>query len=124
MLEIFLLNLMYQKIQIMFILILKKNKNLINTFDYNQGEKICSWFIKKNGISDSEGTFNNSLLDNNIRKATKELGPITLTFEIPNFNLSNLDIKQLNILTNDKKYNPKKWIRIVTKANSYVIRVV
>ena len=85
---------------------------------------MCSWFIKKNGISDSEGTFNISLLDNNIRKATKELGSITLTFEIPNFNLSNLDIKQLNILTNDKKYIPKKWIRIITKANSYVIRVV
>ena len=101
-----------------------ENKNLINKFDYNRGEKVCSWFIKKiNGIADNEGTFNISLLDNNIRKAIKELGPITLNFEIPDFNLSNLDIKQLNILINDKKYNPKKWIRTVTKANSYVIRV-
>ena len=35
--------------------------------------------------------------DNNIRKACKEFGPITLNFDIPNFNLSKVNIKQLNI---------------------------
>jgi AP-4 complex subunit mu-1 len=101
-----------------------EKKKIISKTDYIESEKMCFWNIGKiNGASDIEGIFFISLSDNNIRKAYKELGPITLTFDIPNFNLSKVNIKQLNILTNDKKYNPKKWIRLLTKENSYVIRI-
>ena len=38
-------------------------------------------------------------------------------------NISNLQIKELKILSNDKKYNAFRWVRIFTQASSYVARI-
>ena len=64
-----------------------------------------------------------TLQEKNHSKSKKELGPITMSFEIPNHNISNIGIKELKILTNDTKYNPKRWIRTFTKTKSYVVRI-
>ena len=92
--------------------------------DYIQGEKMCYWKIGKiQGGQGKELVTKITLLDNNISKAKKELGPITVSFDIPNYNISKVQIKECAILTNDKKYNPMKWLRILTQAYSYVIRL-
>ena len=41
----------------------------------------------------------------------------------PSFNISNMRIEQLHIMSNDVKYNPKKWIRNFTKSKSYISRI-
>ena len=46
-----------------------------------------------------------------------------MTFEIPNYNISKLQIKELKVLSNDKKYNAMRWVRIFTQASSYVVRI-
>jgi hypothetical protein len=46
-----------------------------------------------------------------------------MSFEIPNYNISKLQIKELKVLSNDKKYNALKWVRIFTQASSYVFRI-
>ena len=46
-----------------------------------------------------------------------------MSFEIPTYNLSKLQVKELKILTNEKNYNPYRWVRSVTQENSYVIRI-
>ena len=64
-----------------------------------------------------------TLQDNNPGRYRRELGPIAMSFEIPNYNISNMGIKELKIMSNDLKYNPKKWVRTFTKTKSYVARI-
>jgi len=53
----------------------------------------------------------------------KELGPISLTFEIPMYSVSNLQVRYLRIQSrNGKAVNPFRWVRYVTQAQSYVCR--
>lgn len=52
----------------------------------------------------------------------KELGPVSLTFEIPMHNVSNLQVRYLRIAEQHKSYNPCRWVRYVTQSSSYVCR--
>lgn len=51
----------------------------------------------------------------------KEVGPIKLSFEINQLNCSRLKIKHIEIEGTGKE-NPNKWIRYITRSNSYVFR--
>jgi AP-4 complex subunit mu-1 len=55
------------------------------------------------------------------RSVQKETGPISMNFEIPMFNVSNLNVKYLKInqVSNNK---PFRWVRYVTFGASYVCR--
>ncbi|KAH8059766.1 hypothetical protein JL721_9185 [Aureococcus anophagefferens] len=55
-------------------------------------------------------------------QARKEVGPVSLTFEIPMSNVSNLQVKYLRIAEQSKAYNPYRWVRYVTRSSSYVCR--
>ena len=52
----------------------------------------------------------------------KESGPISVNFEIPMYNVSNLQVKYLKIAQTQKNYNPYRWVRYVTQSSSYVCR--
>jgi AP-4 complex subunit mu-1 len=52
----------------------------------------------------------------------RELGPISMGFEIPMYNVSNLQVKYLRILESSS-YKPARWVRYVTLSHSYVIRL-
>ena len=47
-----------------------------------------------------------------------------MNFEIPMYNVSRLAVQYLKIAnpTNNKKYNPHRWVRYVTQSSSYVFR--
>ena len=64
-----------------------------------------------------------TLQENNPSKSKKELGPITMSFDIPNYNISNIGIKELKIMSKYSKDNPNRWIRSFTKTKSYVVRI-
>jgi AP-4 complex subunit mu-1 len=53
----------------------------------------------------------------------RDVGPISLTFEIPMYNVSNLQVRYLRINEANPSYNPYRWVRYVTKSNSYVCRI-
>lgn len=62
----------------------------------------------------------------------KEIGPITLMFEIPMYNISNVQVRYLRIFdsvtgpgthTASPMDNPFRWVRYVTQSNSYVCRL-
>ena len=53
----------------------------------------------------------------------KELSPIQMQFEIPQFNVSNLQIRYLKIEDRDKPANFNKWVRYLTLSSSYVCRL-
>ncbi|KAH7524127.1 hypothetical protein FEM48_Zijuj06G0086000 [Ziziphus jujuba var. spinosa] len=54
---------------------------------------------------------------------TKEAGPVSMTFTIPMYNASRLQVKYLQIVKKLKTDNPYRWVRYVTQANSYVARL-
>lgn len=58
----------------------------------------------------------------NTQNAHKDVGPISLNFEIPMYNVSNLQVRYLRIAERHKSYNPCRWVRYVTQSSSYVCR--
>ncbi|CAD6258947.1 unnamed protein product [Miscanthus lutarioriparius] len=54
---------------------------------------------------------------------TKEAGPVNMNFTIPMYNASKLQVRYLQIAKKSKAYNPYRWVRYVTQANSYVARL-
>mmetsp|Transcript_89439 Transcript_89439/g.276681 ORF Transcript_89439/g.276681 Transcript_89439/m.276681 type:complete len:446 (-) Transcript_89439:140-1477(-) len=52
----------------------------------------------------------------------KEVGPVSMSFEIPMYNVSNLQVRYLRISERHKSYNPCRWVRYVTQSSSYVCR--
>jgi len=100
------------------------NKKFGQKTEYLQNEKCCYWKITK---FQGGGEFNLitkiTVSNSKAEEVRKELGPISLQFEIPSYNISKIQVKELKILTNDKNYKALKWVRNVTQANSYVIRI-
>jgi AP-4 complex subunit mu-1 len=90
--------------------------------DYNESTNSVEWSIRKMP-GDTEYTMMTKITLPNATsaQAMKETGPINLTFEIPNFNLSGLQIKSLKSLMSEE--NPNKWVRYITKTSSYVCRI-
>ncbi|OIW16564.1 hypothetical protein TanjilG_17737 [Lupinus angustifolius] len=54
---------------------------------------------------------------------TKEAGPVSMTFTIPMYNASRLQVKYLQIAKKFGTHEPHRWVRYVTQANSYVARM-
>lgn len=53
----------------------------------------------------------------------KEVGPVSMAFEIPMYNVSNLQVRYLRISETHKSYNPYRWVRYITQSSSYVCRL-
>jgi AP-4 complex subunit mu-1 len=103
---------------------LPKELKDIQKVDYNQQDHLCTWKIPKIvGGSESTLDVKFTLQVNKPHLFKKEIGPITMSFEIPNFNISHMQIKELKVLSNDAKYNAMRWVRMFTKAKSYVARI-
>lgn len=103
---------------------LPKNLKDIHKCDYNQGEHYCLWKIPKiNGGTDVTLDVKLTLSVNKPEELRAQVGPMVLSFEIPNFNVSKMQIKELKVMSNDAKYNASRWVRIFTQAHSYVARV-
>ncbi|XP_021284403.1 AP-4 complex subunit mu-like [Herrania umbratica] len=95
-----------------------------NTTDYRESSKTLEWGLKKI-VGGSEHTLRAKLTfaqepHGNI---TKEAGPVSMTFTIPMYNASRLQVKYLQMAKKSNTYNPYRWVRYVTEANSYVARL-
>ncbi|XP_050363655.1 AP-4 complex subunit mu-like [Argentina anserina] len=95
-----------------------------NTTDFKEANKRIEWGLKKI-VGGSEHTLHAKLtfaqkLHGNI---TKEAGPVSMTFTIPMYNASRLQVKYLHISKKSKNYNPYSWVRYITQSNSYVGRL-
>ncbi|KAJ7957789.1 AP-4 complex subunit mu [Quillaja saponaria] len=95
-----------------------------NTTDFNQANKRLEWGLKKI-VGGSEHTLRAKLTfsQESHGNIVKEAGPVSMTFTIPMYNASGLQVKYLQIAKKSKTYNPYRWVRYVTQANSYVARL-
>jgi len=91
--------------------------------EYDQKERKVIWKIKK-FQGGTEQTLRAKIVLGSAHTTTvrKEVGPISMTFEIPMFNPSSLQVRYLRILEN-ASYNPYRWVRYVTRSSSYVCRI-
>mmetsp|Transcript_24774 Transcript_24774/g.68531 ORF Transcript_24774/g.68531 Transcript_24774/m.68531 type:complete len:486 (-) Transcript_24774:118-1575(-) len=53
----------------------------------------------------------------------QQLGPINMCFEIPMYNVSNVQVRYLRVAENMVGYTPYRWVRYVTQSSSYVCRL-
>ena len=94
-------------------------------YEYKSQEKTVMWLVKKfTGATEQICKARISLsqpANSNIRR---EIGPITMNFEIPMYIVSGLGIRFLRIEERSKTYNPSRWVRNITQANSYVCRII
>jgi AP-4 complex subunit mu-1 len=99
---------------------------------YDAAEKQIVWQFKKlPGGSDHECSVQISLQSERIPNVRREIGPLSLTFQIPTFSASDLAVRYLQVIgssneprhRDDPPRNPHRWIRYMTKSSSYVVRI-
>ena len=94
------------------------------TAEYDSKERQVVWTIKKfQGGQEHTLRTRISLGQPSGSTLRKELGPISATFEIPMYNVSNLQVKYLKIAETSKNFKPHRWVRYVSTSNSYVCRL-
>lgn len=92
--------------------------------EFNKAENSVKWHIKKiPGNTEVMLRVKVGLSSAATTSTRKEFGPISLSFEIPMYNVSKLQVRYLRIAEQGKSYNPYRWVRYVTQSSSYVCRV-
>jgi len=92
--------------------------------EYNSVEKKVIWNIRKFTGASEVSIRARITLDSIITQAhKKEIGPISMIFEVPMFNVSNLQVRYLRISETHKSYNPCRWVRYITQSTSYICRL-
>ncbi len=92
--------------------------------EYNAAEKRVIWNIKKMPGGSEISIRVKLTLDQAATTAIKkEIGPISLNFEVPMHNVSGLQVRHLRISETHKSYNPYRWVRYVSLSSSYVCRL-
>ena len=94
----------------------------LQTWEYDDTTKTVTWLIRKfpGGSTQFVCCKFVTTPSTNVRK---EMGPISLSFEIPMYNISQLQVQHLKIVERNKAYNPHRWVRCLTHAESYICRV-
>ncbi|KAF2310017.1 hypothetical protein GH714_006210 [Hevea brasiliensis] len=95
-----------------------------NTADFKESSKRLVWGLKKIvGGSDHVLCAKLTLSQETHGNITKEAGPVSMSFTIPMYNASRLQVKYLQIVKKSSTSNPYRWVRYVTQSNSYVARL-
>lgn len=92
--------------------------------EFSNSEKKAIWSIRKLNGGSELSMRARITLDQPVTNAhKKEVGPVTMAFEIPMYNVSNLQVRYLRISETHKSYNPYRWVRYITQSSSYVCRI-
>lgn len=92
--------------------------------EYIPHERKIIWTMKKLPGGSEQSIKAKITLDSIVNTQTrKEIGPISMNFEIPMFNVSNLQVRYLRIAEAMAGYTPYRWVRYVTQSSSYVCRL-
>ena len=91
-------------------------------WEYDDATKTVTWTIRK-FPGGSVQAISCKFVVKTAENVAKEMGPISLAFEIPMYNISQLQVQHLKIVERNKAYNPHRWVRCLTHAESYVCRI-
>lgn len=94
------------------------------SFEFKAADKQAIWRIKRFGGGTEDTIRVKMMVANASSNATKrEVGPVSIDFEVSNTTVTGITIKFLRIFERSKDYTPYKWVRCITYSNSYVCRV-
>lgn len=92
--------------------------------EFNNTEKKAVWTIRKFPGGSEMVIRIKVTVDSPVSSVHKrEIGPVSMGFEIPMYNVSNLQVRYLRISETHKSYNPYRWVRYITQSSSYVSRL-
>lgn len=92
--------------------------------EYIPQDKKVVWQMKKfPGNSEQSMKAKITLNSTCTTQIRSEIGPISMNFEIPMYNVSNLQVRYLRIAEAMAGYTPYRWVRYVTQSSSYVCRL-
>jgi AP-4 complex subunit mu-1 len=92
--------------------------------EYRTSDKLVLWDIKKISGGQELSLMVKLVADSPsaVTAATRrELGPVSITFDVPMYSCSNVQIKALRAM--DREAPPLRWIRTITQSDSYVARI-
>jgi AP-4 complex subunit mu-1 len=93
-------------------------------FQFDVKDKVAHWKTKKfPGGKELIVKLKLSMANSVSASIKKELGPVGMSFNIPMYNVSGLQVRYLRILETGKGYNPYRWVRYLTQSTSYVFRI-
>jgi len=97
--------------------------NDLSTYEFDAKAKTILWNLGK-----LRGNYTTSIrlklnLEDSVGNFKREVGPIGLDFEIPMYRCSQMQIRYLRALDNEKELKPYRWVRSITKADSYMARI-
>jgi len=94
------------------------------TTEFKVSDKVVTWTLKKFPGSTEQTLRAKLTFQQAPQNVKKETGPISLDFEIPMYNCSDVQIRYLRVIErNSKGYMPYRWVRYITHSNSYVCRL-
>eukprot|EP01138_Halocafeteria_seosinensis_P010564 gb/GECG01010786.1/.p1 GENE.gb/GECG01010786.1/~~gb/GECG01010786.1/.p1 ORF type:complete len:461 (+),score=48.25 gb/GECG01010786.1/:1-1383(+) len=94
------------------------------TAEFDQKTRMVTWKIKKfQGGSEHTLRTKITLSQTSGASLRKELAPVRMSFEIPMYNASGLQVRYLHIAEDSKSYKPYRWVRYVSTTDNYVIRL-
>ena len=92
--------------------------------EYVSKDKKIIWQMKKfPGNSEQSMKVKLVLKNTCTTQIRNEIGPVNMNFEIPMYNVSNLQVRYLRIAEAMAGYTPYRWVRYVTQSSSYVCRL-
>jgi len=92
--------------------------------EYQSNQKIVLWTIKRfQGVSEQNLRIKILFHTAAPPSVKKELGPISMNFEIPMYHCSNINIRFMKVSEAEPGVTPYRWVRYITQSNSYVCRV-
>ena len=92
------------------------------TWEYDDATKTVTWVVRKFPGGSTQQILC-KFVAGSATNVKKEMGPISLSFEIPMYNISQLQVQHLKIVERNKSYNPHRWVRCLTHAESYICRI-
>ena len=94
------------------------------TTEFTSSDPMMTWHIPKFiGKQDCRAIIRFSTIEPVSDGTMYDIGPISMTFEIPNLNLSSLQVRNLRIQERTKSYSPTRWVRHITKGVNYIYRM-
>ena len=93
--------------------------------EYRETENQVRWAIKRFTGASELSLRAKITLSQPSSHVRREIGPISMNFEIPMYNVSNLQVRYLRIPEHARhpNYKSKRWVRSVTQSSSYVCRI-
>ena len=103
----------------------RDNQAAVQNAEYREKDSQLYWIIRKlKAGQEMVLTANISLKQQDTQgNLRKQVGPISLDFDIPMHNISHLKVKYLKINQIHSQGQAFRWVRYMTRANSYIVRV-